>query len=351
MAEAKAIQLNSYITVPKPLLMSNGVRRFPLGTVVVGGKINSFTKQKDGILSGCTRSLKSFSKELGISTSTAWRGRKRLIGCGQIEAVEGKANTYIFKDNGEELFIRIDERLLTKEFDIYDEETKTVIERRSLTLAEAVIAGLIITRCDNLKHDKKIYKASNSDIAGELGLSESCVAPAIKVLKGAKIIVRKSDDVGVNRYKKSTYSVNWRYRRIIKKDKQVERKTQSDTKIPSKKYKTFEELQAERQAKVVEREAKFYEAKHKAEELAERNLARAMADEQFRQAENELKSLNIEIAFAEVRTGEIPAELKSKEQKFVKQREQALKRLRLSESDITVSSKYQGDARGSPDGV
>ncbi|MDE6441908.1 MAG: hypothetical protein K2L12_04030 [Clostridia bacterium] len=354
MQETTAKKLNPYITPPQSLF-GNGKRRFPFGAIFVGGLIHSYSGEllENGELSDFTRTKAAISKRIGRSYSTVWRAIKFLVDNDKVKLVESKQNTYIFEY--ENSFIRIDERLLTDEFNIYDEETKKVKERRKLSDVEILVGGLIITRCDNSKHTVKTYEASNKDIADELGISESSVDPAIRVLKAAKIIVRKTEDVGVNRYKKSKYSINRKYRRIIKeqqKDEQESQPGKSEKQPEVKNYKTFRELreaqETERLAQIVARDNKYYESKHAAEDTAERNYAKAMTDAQFRAAENELKSLDIEVAKAEVLNGAIPEELKARHIELIKQRRAALKRLGLSEKDLTVPDKYKSDARGAP---
>lgn len=225
MAETAAKQLNirPYFTAPTSLL-GGGKRRYTFGTIVVGALFSAFSGQvqEDKSISDCTRRKTKVSDETGASISTVYRAIKELEDAGALSLVEGKENTYIFNHTPDEEFIRIDKSLLTQQFNIYDEKTKRVIERRYLTFAEVIVASLIITRCDNRNRGEKTFEATNKDIADELVMASSTVESAIQILKAAKIIVRKSKDVGKNRFKKSKYSINRKFRRVIKESKRLE---------------------------------------------------------------------------------------------------------------------------------
>ena len=356
-------QLNKpYFAAPMSLFNYCG-RRLPLGTIVVSALFASFSGkvQDDGTLSTCTRSKKQLHEEVCVSLSTVYRALNELDDKGKLTLLENKENTYILEHDSDG-FLRIDKRLLTEDWDIYDEKTKKVIERRKLTLAEVVVAALIITRCYNKKHDKHIYEASYPDIAKELDLAESTVERVIPVLKAAKIIVRKSQDVGVNRYKKSTYSANRKFKWIYKKSAQPKEPPQpeqvqhSDTSnspqagLPKNDYYKYLKECEERSRQIAEREQKYYDAKFAAEEAAEKNYLRAMQDEQFKKATEELMAVSIEIGKAEGKAadGKAPDELYKRESELHERRREALKRLGMNESSITVPDEYQGDARGSP---
>lgn len=357
-AAAKQFNINPYFTVYSSLLGAK--RRLTLNALLVCGEFASFSgKEKDGKITECTRRKSTLVKITRTSRATVYRAMKALTSK-ELEAVEGKPDTYVFK-NGEnhEIFIRIDKRLINDEFDIYDEETKQIIERRHLTPAEIFIAGLIITRCDNRNNEsrKKTFETTNKEIAEELGIAESTVTPAIKVLKGAKIIVRKSEDVGKNQYKKSTYSINHKYKRVFKTKQEKKRKDAPDTTpqttVSEKKHylPSWESNEVIKHRKqIAAQESVFYEAKHAVEDIVEKARLRARSDEQFRKADEELITVAIEIAKAEIKAadGKAPEELYNREAYLQKLRREALERLGLTESDLEVPDEYSSDARGSP---
>lgn len=368
MSEATATQKlnNPYFAAPMSFFDYCG-RRLPLGTIIVSSLFSSFSgkKQADGTISTCTRKKKQLHEEICVSLSTIYRAMKELGKKDKLTLLEGKEDTYIFNHDCDK-FLRIDKRLLTEEWDIYDENTQKVKERRKLTFAEVVIAALIITRCYNKKDEtrKHIFTAAYSDIANELDLAESTVERVIPILKAAKIIVRKSEDVGVNRYKKSTYYANRKFKWIYKKKKfeqpteptqivqpqPAASTTSGQTTSSKKEYWKYIKEKEERSRKIAEQEQKYYDAKFAAEDKADKNYRRAMQDEQFKKATEELMAVSIEIGKAEGKAanGKAPEELYKREAELQEKRRQALKRIGLTESDITVPDEYQSDARGSP---
>lgn len=330
-ATAKFNNILPSISVPLTFL-KNG---FPLGTALLGGLFFTFSgkREKDGSLSTCTRRKQTMASELHLSSSTVWRGMKPLKK-GYVSEVEGKFDTYIFDHTvtQDEQFVRVPKELLTQEYQIKYKERDNRPERtetRYLTHSEAVVGGWIITHCDNVKKKNKGFETSNSEIAEALGLSEPTVQTALDTLIGANIIFRKG--IGKNRYLKSIYHVHRKYLRK-KKQQKVEAKASGfpeGAKVII--HRNEADVLAEQRA-AAERE--YYNRKHLAEDLAERNYNRAMQDEQFREAEEVLRVMGYDLAMAEINNSPALSDLQKRYEKYKQQRDDALKRLGMKDSDF-----------------
>lgn len=336
MAAEKFNNIIPSISVPLKFL-KNG---FTLGTAILGGLFYTFSgrTEKDGTVSTCTRRKHTMASELHLSDSTVWRGMKAL-NPDYVTEVEGKYDTYIFDhavtQDGQ--FIRIPKELRQQEFAIKHKERNNRpawTETRFLTNSETVVGGYIITQCDNVNKSKKELETSNAEIAEALGLSEPTVQSAIDTLVGANIIFRKW--TGINRFQKSKYHVHRKFLRMKKRqDKKAQASMMSDEKP---KEVVHIDAEALRREKLAESERKYYEEKHKAEDRAERNYKRAMQDEQFREAEQMIRSMGYDLAVAEaLNSPELPERQKLYE-KYQRQRDDALKRLGMTDSSFREES-------------
>lgn len=335
-ATAKFNNILPGISVPL-MLLKNG---FPLGTALLGGLFYTFSgkREKDGSLSTCTRRKQTMASELGLSSSTVWRGMKPLKQ-GYVSEVEGKYDTYIFDHTitQDEQFLRIPKELLTQEFKITYKERDSRPERtetRFLTHSEAVVGGWIITQCDNVKKKKKEFETSNSEIAEALGLSEPTVQATLNTLIGANIIFRK--EKGINRYQKSNYHVHRKYLRVKKRQKAEAKDPETSGGVKVVIHKKEADVLAEQRA-AYERE--YYARKHLAEDIAERNYNRAMQDEQFREAEEALRGMVYDLAMAETNNSPALPELRKGYEKYQRQRDDALKRLGMKDCDFRAGSE------------
>lgn len=325
------------ISVPL-MLLKNGLT---LGTAILGGLFYTFSgkKEKDGSLSTCTRRKQTMASELHLSSSTVWRGMKPLKQ-DYVSEVEGKYDTYIFDhtvtQDGQ--FLRVPYELLQKEFKITYKERNNrpawTITRR-LTRSEAVVGGWIITQCDNVKKKKKELETSNSEIAEALNLSEPIVQFAIETLIGAHIIFRKG--TGINRYQKSIYHVHRKFLRMKKRQKVAAPEEQrGDAKVVV--HRNEADVRTEQRA-AAERE--YYNRRHLAEDIAERNYNRAMQDKQFKEADQAIREMDFDLAKAEVFNLPEAPEMRKRFEEYKRQRDDALKRLGMTYKDLRP--QYEGE--------
>lgn len=332
---AKKFNIIPGINVPYKLLQDGLTPRM----AILGGLFYTFSgkTEKDGTVSTCTRRKKELKRKYRLSGSTLWRGFKRLKG--YMSAVEDKDDTYIFDHTAvPELFLRAPDELFDKVFTIKYKAKKNRPERieiRRLTHNEILVGGYVITQCDNLKKEKKEFETSNSEIAEALNLSEPIVQAALDTLIAAKIVFCKVK--GVNRYCKSKYKVHSRF---LRKQKQAVTKAQADTpppqQEPTEKVITFRNKEDVHREQKTAEDREYYRLRHLAEDIADKNYKRAMLVKDFAAAENGLRGIGADLAFAEARNSPNLPELQAREAEYQLLRSMALKRLKMTDDDFNV---------------
>ena len=307
MSELAARQLNNYIRLPYDLLAM-----LPHGQAYVLGDVYSFT----GDNLDCYRTYKRFGERAGSSRATV--GRALRTGKAQGLISIDKTKGYIFdrdKVNGKE-FMRVPEWIMTEEFDVRKNK------RRKLHSSERSVYGYIFTHCDNGKKRDKACEASIPEIAKAVRLSERTVHRARWVLIRAELIYCPKEDKGVNAYKKSRYTLNWKLIREHGKKAKAENKAAT----------AIIELQ---QPKTVHNVEQYYKDKrYRAELAAERNLTRAREYSRFKIADDTYKSISISAVFAAYNNSARAAELEQRAARAKAERLIALREIGLTEADI-----------------
>ncbi len=218
---------------------------------------------------------KEISERYSISEKSAARGIKTGLESKIIERA-GKVSKYKFKDATEEKSSFEVEDWLTSVYFDFGEYTDR------LNPNEVLILSLIRSYCRAQK-GTAIWKSSNSFIAKSLEIVTSTVSAALERLKAAKLIYIKGR--AKNKFIRATFSVNEKALTEAKKN------TVKRAKGISEEAKAAE-LRAERD--------RFYAHRQKAVlDRVEKLRARARADEAFREAEDALRALELDIAKAE----------------------------------------------------
>ena len=208
MSTEMAVQLNrSYIRLPKSALL-NGLS---FGIQQVIGEIYSFTGEaKGGKPLSCFRTYSKFMERTHLSYATVARGLRAGRSRGAIKGNNKEGFTCtIVAENGD--FLRLPAWVCAEEFQVRKNKA------RKLKNSERKLYAVFYTRCTANKNSKHKYEASIADLANESGLSERTVQRAVWVLIRAGLIYRPKEDVGVNAYKSSTYTLN--YKLVLAKEK------------------------------------------------------------------------------------------------------------------------------------
>lgn len=321
MSQPAAEKLNNYNRLPLGLLQKS--RGLTKSTVFVLSDVFSFTGEE----LTCMRTYKSFQNGCGVSRSTVSRALRR--GKDSKFIATDKEKGYIFIDGSitGELFLKIEKWVHTEEFQIRK-------VRRRLTKSERLVYARIFTSCNNEKRTTKYCVYSNSELAVELSLSEKTVQRAIWTLLRAGLIYRPQQDKGVNGYIKSTYTLNNKLIRELRKKTDKNSKTEPSEAVQTSKpaeYKSRTEDGRERRAAI---ERIYAQRRHKAEQAADDNLARARRYKPFIEAEKTLNRLSVDIAFAELREPEKVLKLNIDMQRARRERNAAMRALGLTEEDL-----------------
>lgn len=319
MSEATAVQLNNFDRLPLGLLQRP---RLPFGALFVLSDVFSFTGEK----LSCLRTYKSFEKRLGISRATVGRALRKSKDKGLIEHNNEKGYVFTNEDFNRDLFLRIEQWVHIEYFNIRG------ICRR-LKLSERVIYGRIFTSADNKNKRIKTCEYSYSELEQATGISEKTVKRAVWALIRAGLIFRPKEDKGVNAYKKSTYTLNYKLIRELQKKYKKEDKSDKNqiTEASAGEYKTREQLGRERRAKI---EDMYSQMRANAERKADENLARARLDKRFKDAERDIDDLSIKIAFAGVREPQTAPELETMLAQAKRRRLSVMRILGLTEEDL-----------------
>ena len=142
---------------------------------------------------------------------------------------------------------------------------------------------------------------------------------------------------GVNRHCKSKYKVHSRF---LRKQKQAATKAQADTpppqQEPTEKVITFRNKEDVHREQKTAEDREYYRLRHLAEDIADKNYKRAMLVKDFAAAENGLRVIGADLAFAEVRNSPNLPELQAREAEYQLLRSMALKRLKMTDDDFNV---------------
>lgn len=307
MSEATARQLNKYRRLPYALL-----ELVPHGQAYVLSDVYSFTGER----LDCHRTYKSLGDRAGNSRATVARALKAGKTQGLISVDKNKGYVFNCTKIDDSKFMCIFDWVITEEFNV----RKT--ERRRLLSSERSIFGYIYTQCDNAKKSKKYCDVSISELASKLHLSERTVTKRRWSLIRAGLIYCPAAAKGVNRYKKSRYTLNFKLIREHEQKAKAEKKAAAPK--PEQQHpKTFKEIERDYQDK-----------RDRAELISERNLIKAREYAPFRLADDTYKYMGISAAFAPFKN---PAQLAEFEQRAARanaDRLVALREIGLTEKDI-----------------
>ncbi|MGN0807599.1 MAG: hypothetical protein ACI4MN_04030 [Candidatus Coproplasma sp.] len=182
------------------------------------GEIFSFTgTAAGGKQLTCYRSYEKFTERCHVSRATVARALKIGRNKGLIKGNHKNGyESLISASNGE--FLRLPNWVMLDRFLVREN-----IERK-LTKSEQYIYAFLFTRCTNKKNGKHTIKISISKLASELNISERTVQSALWTLIRAGLIYRPKEDKGINAYKVSKYTLNYKLVLVKKKNERKIRK-------------------------------------------------------------------------------------------------------------------------------
>ncbi|MGN0805351.1 MAG: hypothetical protein ACI4MS_08215 [Candidatus Coproplasma sp.] len=198
-------QLNSYIRLPRIL------KGLSFSVQQVIGEIFSFTGiDKGGNQLTCYRSYEKFVERCYVSRATVARALKIGRDKGLIKGNHKNGyESLISASNGE--FLRLPAWIMHDTFFVREN-----IERK-LTKSEQHIYAYLFTRCTNKKNSRHTIEISISKLASELNISERTVQSSLWTLIRTRLIYRPKEDKGINAYKVSKYTLN--YKLVLVKEK------------------------------------------------------------------------------------------------------------------------------------
>lgn len=333
MAE-RVVQLNDVITadnscdrLPYRFFHALGAGKVTSSLLMTAAKIYSFASLPGKELK---KTYADFEHDLGISRSTVSRNLGRLKRSGVIGQRKTRTGAaYTFEANIEDTraFVRIEPWMRETVFEIRGEEP------RRLTNAEIVVLAHIYTHASN-PDGKGGCRGSVRMMAAQLCLSDSTVGEALSVLKRANLVVLRADERGTNGSNLSTYRINGRR---IRKVKKARRKAQE-----SRDRRTKTEIEADKRS---ERERAEWAQRAAAESRAAANLERMMRDDAFRAAETRRRKLDIELVIAELRSPADVARLREEEAEIAAVRAERLRAYGLTAEDLRADYTDTGGAR------
>ena len=307
MSEATARKLNNFIRLPYELLA-----KLSHGQAYVLGDVYSFT----GDNLDCHRTYKTFGNRAGSSRATVGRALHAGRAQGLISVDENKG--YVFERDklNDDKFMRVLDWIITEEFNVRKNE------HRRLLPSERSIYSYIFTRCDNAKKQNKVCEASIAEIAEAVHLSERTVQRRRWSLIRAGLIYCPMEDKGVNAYKKSRYTLNYKLIREHEKKARTEART-ATVSSEQQRPKTLQDV-----------EQYYSDKRARAELLAERNLIKAREDEAFKLADDTYKYMSFDAVLAAYRNPEQAERLEQRAAKAKVERLIALNKIGMTEKDV-----------------
>lgn len=280
MAEATAKKLNrsgrshsGYINIPYFLMSLKTVRdgkerKLSARQLITVSAIHGFSKEN----SPADFTSREAAERYRFSKSTTRRAIHDAIDGKLIEREEKRSQYKFVGEESNEDYLHIKEWAYFAQF-----------ERIGyLTHNEVMILFYIISNCRNRK-GAAIWQASERHISRRLNLSPTTVGKAVERLTQAGVLIKSGK--ARNKYTRTTFSINEEALKAAKKSI-----------ITRAKGKSEEEKAAEERA---ERERFFAHRREAVLDRIEKLRARARADEGYREAENALKALDLNIAKAE----------------------------------------------------
>lgn len=297
-------------------------RNFTFTAIKIISEIFSFSVLKDGVRSVCTRTIGLFKRDLNISESSIRRAIKAGDADGIITHPEGRKNAYQF--DIENNFI------CGGHYRLEAWMTRPILlngELVTLSEAEQIVAAFFNSECNRAPQE-----CSARDIADKLDMSLPAAQQAIAKLIAFKLVFRPQK--GVNGYKKSIYIINRKQFRELnraeaKKQKAIEKAKEAE----AGKQSESEQTAAKRRNATIKHE--LLERENYRAESASAALARAMADEEFRTSDAELKKLAPKLALSQLRNLPDLAKLQRTAGELEECRSAALKRLKISEAEFS----------------
>ncbi len=242
-----------------------------------------------------------------FSKSTTRRAIRDALDGKLIEREEKRSQYKFVGEEGGEGYLHIKEWAYFAQFDSIG----------YLTHNEVTILFYIISQCRNRK-GAAIWKASERHIARRLNLSPTTVGKAVERLTEARVLIKSGQ--ALNKYTKTTFSVDENALKAAQKGIVTRAKGISDEAKAA-------ELRAERE--------RFYAHRQKAVlDRVEKLRARARADEAYREAENELRAIELDIAKAEYHHLPTLPDLLERKRGNEAQRAERLAALGMTEEDL-----------------
>ena len=257
-----------YSLMQLKLMRDGKERKLSAKQLTALGAIHSFSEGKN-VADFTGREM---SERYRMSESSARRSIKFALEAMLIQRMD-KVSKYKFEgESGDDGFLMVEEWAYHAKFE----------KIGYLTVSEIYVLFYVISQCRNRK-GAAIWKGSDRHIARRLKFSPSTVGSAIERLTQAGVVITSGK--AQNKYTRTTYSINEQALQAVKNDVVKRAKGMSE-----------ERKAAETRAEI----ERFYVPRREAAlDRVNAIRARARADEEYRNAENDLNALNLDIAKAE----------------------------------------------------
>lgn len=311
-----------------------------LSELDIVGEIYSYSQMKERIEELCKRSFDEFQKETGYSRGTVSHGLKALIKAERITQTKRfhAGAEYRFEGKtGQEFFVTFDECIKNSKFYIPRED-----KERKLDNVEFILLS-ILGACCNIRG--KSCEFTFQELKERSGYCMKWVKKAIRTLINAELIYCKGRILYCRPNKRFKFNVRTEVRLLMihtsyssKKEREKAESEASDNRMPEEKPKNdWKQREAER-AKAAELRGEFerYHAiNHEAAiDRAEKNKKKAVENEDFKNAEREMKDCELALARAEVYEKEKVQTLSQTLAQIKERRRNALKAIAMTEDDL-----------------
>ncbi len=300
MTSTAAVQLNNnvdriyFIGIDR---CKNGLTtsaRFQRGLVQTFGKL-----EENGDIVN-TRTRGEIQEILGISPATASRNNTRHINAGAME--KRGVNTYVYHNDasdGEEIkFWYCPTEMFTESYPGEDDDGNPVVVK--FTYDDCLVYAYFYTLLPHTGENKRTIKATFDEIADALGIDPSTVSEAVTKLRWARFLRFPRGWVGKNRYKKSRIGLgrgfSWfkkeqEFRAILKAKKKEQKAADAQQETPQKTP----------VRRSVEREVYYGKLQTDATKKADKALAEALKNNDFRRLNKELADTRFQYNAAIIR--------------------------------------------------
>lgn len=255
---------------------------------------------------------RELSERYHLSKSSAERSLRAALEAGLIKRMDRVSKYKFMGEKGDDGFLLIEDWAYFAEFDFGNRKKENLLHN------EVRVLFYLISFCRNQK-GAPLFRASYSYIAQRLNLSKNTIISAVKRLKSAGLI--RMSGRAWNGHTRATFSVNEKALKAARNE--VIRRA----KAPSTVTQDFNAR--------VDRERYYAHLRAVADDRANRMQEKARSDEAYRNAEQELRKLDLEIAKAQHQAKEDLLELLLERQRAAqKQRSERLAAMGMTDEDL-----------------